>query len=145
MIISVMKSFRGLCNYRCIEALFNTETELLIKPYGTASFGIFPLLAKGRQIRANTCTSARCEGQTDHTRHAAPRANVPTVWVQLVWTGTWACAPSSVTGWWIDRIENCPELPDKLKTYSDFIISVHWHCVHEISESWQSTHKYVVK
>lgn len=49
MIISVMKSFRGLCNYRCIEALFNTETELLIKPYGTASFVIFPFISQGQK------------------------------------------------------------------------------------------------
>lgn len=98
IIMWLMKSFRGLCNSRCIEPFFNTEAELLIKPFGTASFcDVFVHEPRGK-VRARTCTSARSEGQSDHTRHAAPRANVPTVWVQLVWTGTCARAPSSSLG-----------------------------------------------
>lgn len=51
------------------------------------------------------------EGQTDHTlilRHSAPRANVPAVWVQLLYMGTWAYATlwlvTGAAAWMFHRI-----------------------------------------
>lgn len=91
----------------------------------------FCWLAKGGKIRARTCTNARCEGQTDHTRHAAPRANVPAVWVQLVRTGTWACAPARSLGGG-DKHRKMPwTTRQSFLKQAYFLISAHWqHCLY---------------
>lgn len=71
---------------------------------------------------------------------------------RLLWRSNWPHASCSSSGqcsnclnaagvaedgdvhWVVDRsTEDCPELPDRLKTHSYFVIFVHWqHCLREI-------------